>query len=159
MRSVSAKMFEETSNKSSWEIWTATLVAPRRSSCRFAVCLKDKTGSILAMPAGRVRLGPRGLSLAHLQAGQDRAQEVSHEARTSHIFYCSQRRWKPCRHPLRPLQSAHPAAIEFCAPPAGSAALRQPCRSLACFQADRASRMPLVARRPTHRRPIMAGSA
>lgn len=149
-------MFEGTSNKLSWETWIATLVAPRRSSCRFAVRSKDKTGSILAMPAGRVRLGLKGLSLAHLQAGQDRAQEVSYEARTDHIFYCSQRRWKPCRPPLRPLQSNHPAAVEICAPPEGSTALRQARRSLARFQADRAACVPLVNRRATRRRPFMA---
>ena len=92
----------------------------------------------MAVPAGRVRLGPKGLSLAHLQAGQDRAQEVSYEARTRHAFYCPRQRWKPCRRPMRPVQRDHSAAIDFCAPPTSSAALRQPCRPLACFPADRA---------------------
>jgi hypothetical protein len=41
--------------------WTATLVAPRRSSCRPAAHLNDRTGSFLAEPAGRARHGPRGL--------------------------------------------------------------------------------------------------
>ena len=30
----------------------------------------------MAKPAGRVTLGPKGLSLSHLQAGQDRHMEV-----------------------------------------------------------------------------------
>jgi len=72
--------------------WTATLVAPRRSSYQLAVRSNYITGSILAEPAGRARLGPKSPSPAHLQAGRDRPLEMSHEARTRNAFY------RPYRH-------------------------------------------------------------
>src|ERR1022692_5099858 len=81
--------------------WTATLVAPRRSSYHPAVRATDITGSSWAEPAGRARLGPRGPSAAHPQAGQDRPLEVSREARTRNSIYRPHRHGGPYRLPAR----------------------------------------------------------